>query len=153
MLSDRAPHLDPALLAAANINPVTGLATDYLNHFNEVAMLVDMVESMPEVVEDILAWRPRSYGDHFHVTGFRDKDLAIEAYEAADAELRAAFEAACDLIADDILDLQEAIHANRPVDSSARAASLYASIAQAGRFIEGGGETHTDQADIDALFD
>jgi hypothetical protein len=28
-----------AVLKAANINPKTGLATDYLNHFNEAIML------------------------------------------------------------------------------------------------------------------
>jgi len=27
-------------LVAANINPATGLATDYLNHFNEITMLI-----------------------------------------------------------------------------------------------------------------
>ena len=30
-------------LADANINPVTGLATDYLNHFNEAIMLLEML--------------------------------------------------------------------------------------------------------------
>ncbi|MDP3655070.1 MAG: hypothetical protein Q8R67_25705, partial [Rhodoferax sp.] len=35
-----------ALLRAANINPRTGLATDYLNHFNEAIMLLEMVPDM-----------------------------------------------------------------------------------------------------------
>ena len=33
------PALDPARLAAANINPKTGLASDYLNHFSEAIMI------------------------------------------------------------------------------------------------------------------
>ncbi|MEO8318885.1 MAG: hypothetical protein ABI561_11235, partial [Bradyrhizobium sp.] len=37
-----------AQLKAANINPRTGLATDYLNHFNEAIMLLEMVPDMPE---------------------------------------------------------------------------------------------------------
>ena len=41
-----------ALLSAANINPRTGLATDYLNHFNEAVMLLEMVPDMPECAED-----------------------------------------------------------------------------------------------------
>lgn len=35
-------------LRVANINPRTGLATDYLNHFNEAVMLLEMVPDMPE---------------------------------------------------------------------------------------------------------
>ena len=57
--------LDKEMLADANINPDTGLATDYLNHYNEVAMLIDMLESMPDVAEDILDWRPITYAEHF----------------------------------------------------------------------------------------
>ena len=49
------------LLAEANINPVTGLSTDYLNHFNEAVMLLEMIPVMPECGEDLAAWRPLSY--------------------------------------------------------------------------------------------
>ena len=45
-----------AELTAANINPRTGLATDYLNHFNEAIMLLDMIPDMPECAEDFLTW-------------------------------------------------------------------------------------------------
>lgn len=72
-------------LAGANICPDTGFGTDHLNSFNEVAMLVDMLEGMPEMADDILAWRPRRDQDHFHVKGFREEDLAAAAFEAADA--------------------------------------------------------------------
>src|SRR5262249_33673402 len=50
-----------ARLRAANINPRTGLATDYLNHFNEAIMLLEMIPDMPECAEDFLSWRPLSY--------------------------------------------------------------------------------------------
>ena len=53
--------LDPARLAAANINPKTGLASDYLNHFNEAIMLLEMLASCPECVDDFRAWKPMSY--------------------------------------------------------------------------------------------
>lgn len=147
---------DPALLAAANICPATGLATDYLNHFNEVAMLVDMVGTMPEMVEEILAWRPRSYRDHFHVTGFRERDLAVEAYEAADPEVRRGFDDACDAIAEAILRLQDDLTAGRfdDADAPVRAGELYDLIAMANAHILGGeAGGGGDQADIDALFD
>ena len=54
-----------AQLRAANINPRTGLATDYLNHFNEAIMLLEMVPDMPECAEDFLSWQPLSYAEHF----------------------------------------------------------------------------------------
>ncbi|HMH63198.1 MAG TPA: hypothetical protein VK561_18210, partial [Bradyrhizobium sp.] len=66
-----------AQLRAANINPRTGLATDYLNHFNEAIMLLEMVPDMPECAEDFLAWQPLSYGEHFTASHFKARDLAI----------------------------------------------------------------------------
>jgi hypothetical protein len=64
-----------------NIDPQTLLATDYLNHFNEIVMLLDMVPDIPECYEDAVAWQPKSYQDHFRDSQFRDKELAVEAYE------------------------------------------------------------------------
>jgi hypothetical protein len=81
-----------AQLKAANINPRTGLATDYLNHFNEAIMLLEMVPDMPECAEDFLAWAPLSYAEHFVASNFKDRDLAIEAYEMAEPSIRAEFD-------------------------------------------------------------
>ena len=71
-------------LRAANINPRTGLATDYLNHFNEAIMLLEMIPDMPECAEDFLGWHPLSYREHFIASNFKGRELAIEAYDAAD---------------------------------------------------------------------
>src|SRR5947208_13389129 len=79
-------------LRAANINPRTGLATDYLNHFNEAIMLLEMIPDMPECAEDFLTWCPLSYCEHFMASNFKARDLAIEAYEAADARVRIEFD-------------------------------------------------------------
>jgi hypothetical protein len=76
-----------AMLRAANINPRTGLATDYLNHFNEAIMLLEMVPDMPECAEDFLTWTPLSYAEHFWASNFKARDLAIEAYELSDAKV------------------------------------------------------------------
>lgn len=81
-----------AQLKAANINPRTGLATDYLNHFNEAIMLLEMVPDMPECAEDFLAWAPLSYAQHFVASNFKDRDLAIEAYEMAEPSIRSEFD-------------------------------------------------------------
>jgi len=72
-----------ARLAGTNIDETTFLATDYLNHFNEIVMLLDMVPDMPDIFEEASAWRPKDYCDHFRDSAFSDKDLAIAAYEAA----------------------------------------------------------------------
>jgi hypothetical protein len=102
MTSTAPPRPDPrtgpkqaacaAQLRAANINPRTGLATDYLNHFNEAIMLLEMIPDMPECSEDFLAWQPLSYSEHFTASNFKARDLAIEAYEAADTKIRAEFD-------------------------------------------------------------
>jgi hypothetical protein len=79
-------------LRAANINPRTGLATDYLNHFNEAVMLLEMVPDIPECAEDFLGWRPLSYAEHFAVSNFKARDLAIESYNSADVRIRTEFD-------------------------------------------------------------
>lgn len=94
--SESEPGLDDevriAQLRAANINPRTGLATDYLNHFNEAIMLLEMIPDMPECAEDFLGWRPLSYAEHFAASSFKARDLAIAAYESANTGIRAEFD-------------------------------------------------------------
>src|SRR4030095_15789645 len=78
------PAFDPARLAAANIYPKTGLATDYLNHFNEAIMLLDLLPQMPECIVELIGWEPLTYEEHFHASHFKDRELAVSAYEAAE---------------------------------------------------------------------
>ena len=80
--------LDPARLDGTNINPVTLLATDYLNHFNEAIMLLELLPSAPECKEDFLRWRPMTYCEHFAASRFKHRDLAIAAYEVSDPAYR-----------------------------------------------------------------
>jgi hypothetical protein len=81
-----------ARLRAANINPRTGLATDYLNHFNEAIMLLEMIPDIPGCAEDFLLWYPLSYREHFTASNFKARDLAIEAYDSADEHIRTEFD-------------------------------------------------------------
>src|ERR1700704_5193229 len=81
-----------AELRAANINPRTGLATDYLNHFNEAIMLLEMIPDMPDCAEDFLLWYPLSYREHFIASNFRARELAITAYDSADPKIRGEFD-------------------------------------------------------------
>lgn len=88
-VSDDTFDLDAGLrLSDANINPATGLATDYLNRFSEAVMLLDMLSICPEFRADFLAWEPMSYREHFRASHFKTRDLAIAAYDTADPNLR-----------------------------------------------------------------
>ncbi|MDR3517050.1 MAG: hypothetical protein P4M00_14650 [Azospirillaceae bacterium] len=75
-----------------NISEKTLLATDFLNHFNEIVMLVEMVPDMPEMIEDCRMWEPKGYQDHFRQSGFSDKELAIAAYEHVPSKFKVPFE-------------------------------------------------------------
>ena len=75
-----------------NINEATLLATDYLNHFNEIVMTLEMVPMMPEILEEAKEWQPKSYKDHFRDSTIADKDLAVEAYDHVPAAFRDPFE-------------------------------------------------------------
>ncbi len=80
------------LVKGKNINPETLLATDYLNHFNEIFMLLDMVPTMPACIDDAKAWAPKSYEQHFQDSVFTDKALAILAYQNAPPQFREPFD-------------------------------------------------------------
>jgi len=81
-----------ARLEGTNISSQTFLATDYLNHFNEVVMLLGMLGDMPEMFEDVAAWGPKSYAEHFRGSSFSDRDLAVAAYEIAPERYRRPFD-------------------------------------------------------------
>jgi hypothetical protein len=92
-MQDEAADAGAPRLADANINPATGLATDYLNHFNEAVMLLEMMPDAPECLDDFLGWRPMSYREHFVASHFKGRDMAIAAYDAADPVLRESLDA------------------------------------------------------------
>lgn len=81
-----------AKVAGSNLDPQTFLATDYLNHFNEVVMLIEMIPDMPEILEDAKEWRPKAYKDHFRDSTIADREIAIEAYDAVPDVYKTSFE-------------------------------------------------------------
>jgi hypothetical protein len=90
--ADAAPTASAAELSAANINPRTGLATDYLNHFNEAIMLLELIPDMPDCYELFLEWQPLTYAEHFIKSNFKARDLAIAAYNSARPSVRTEFD-------------------------------------------------------------
>lgn len=132
------PPLDAARLKAANINPATGLATDYLNHYNEVAMTIASLADAPDMRDDVLAWRPLGYPAHFLHTGFAERGLAIAAYIAAPRDVKAKFLATRAELDDCVAGLQRRLADEETSAASEDAAAIFASIARLGGVINGG---------------
>jgi hypothetical protein len=71
------------LVRGTTINDETLLSTDYLNHYNELVMMLEMVPDMPDMLEEAVAWQPKTYQEHFRDSAFQHRDLAVWAYENA----------------------------------------------------------------------
>jgi len=144
--------LSPAALAAANINPTTRLATDYLNHFNEAIMLLEMIPDMPECADDFLVWEPLSYPEHFLHSNFKARDLAIAAYDSADPEIRARFDGLCDTLTSILSAIRDAMsEATQPATRIRLAEQatgwLKPLVIQAGGVINGASEAQAEEAE------
>jgi hypothetical protein len=74
------------------INPDTLLATDYMNHFNEVMMLVEMLPDMPDMLPDCVGWQSKTYPEHFIQIGLDYGPLAAEAYRHVPSSIKVPFE-------------------------------------------------------------
>lgn len=147
------------LVEGTNINCRTLLATDYLNHFNEIIMLIEMISDMPECIEDIAAWTPKSYQDHFRDSGFSDGELAVAAYDYVPAQYRTPFERLINQLDALVLQVAAKLVAASAAEDQAEiaAAALFGPelrllAEKAGAIINGETEA-TDQADIDAMLD
>ncbi|MDP2699708.1 hypothetical protein [Thalassospira sp.] len=140
-----------------NISSASLLATDYLNHFNEIVMLLEMVPDMPDMIEDCKEWAPKSYQDHFRDSGFSDRELAIAAYDHVPEKYRRPFEETVDhmnaIVARATDQLEVAIENGPPeqVQLTARAATgaLQRFMDVASAIIHGSAKTMS-QDEIDA---
>jgi hypothetical protein len=173
-MSVAAPHLsvtevsapfsdrDVVEIAQSNINPTTGLATDYLNHFNEAIMLLETSVDAPDFLEDFLEWRPVSYCDHFNASRLKDRDIALLAYATADPNARHCLETLADTMNTILMAVREAVQSELPPAFRARITKravgwLKPLVARAGAVINGGGtfgrtgNADTPQAAVDAL--
>ena len=108
-----------------NINQKTLLATDYLNHFNEVIMLLEMLPTAPaELAAELANWQHETYEEHFTHSGFREKDLAIAAYKHAPADIRHAFDSVTDDLSRDLSTLLRDVMSKVEANDQAALAEL-----------------------------
>ena len=157
--------IDAERLAAANINPKTRLASDYLNHFNEAIMLLDLLPSMPECIVELIGWEPMDYEEPFANSHFKDKELAIAAYDAADPIARVRLEELADTMNALLVATCEAFQRRASLEAAnvvaaETAARLKPMIARAGAVINGYDiatsedmTTGEQQAVVDALLE
>lgn len=171
---------EPAALARANINPTSLLATDYLNHFNEAVMLIELVPDMPDMLDDAKHWRPKDYKQHFHDSNFASKKLVCAAYDRAPPRFRIPFDLTVRAINRRLLQTVAELEARLAEGGASesfdalvveRCASLKHLISVAGSIVNGGeahvmratataepepvvddAENTLSQDDIDALF-
>ena len=158
------------------VNTDTLLATDYLNHFNEVIMQVEMLADMPDWIDELLEWTPKSYEQHFEDSSLPDKAQIIEAYHHAPALFREALQIEVDTLVDLVSETLQlaAIHMAQGAPENLRplvqefSAQAETSMTNMRKVIAGGAKAvgHTadkalepeeaevmDQSAIDALFD
>lgn len=162
------------LVEGTTINSKTLLATDYLNHFNEMVMSLDMLLDMPEMMEEARTWKPKSYETHFKDSVFPEKDLAVWAFEQAPLAFRKPFDKLIAAMNDQVAlrqrQIEEGIEKGEEellrVVAGLASSELQAMISKASAIIHGNISTEENkadeevpgsetmiQADIDSLFD
>jgi len=158
-MSDSVYQSYQSLVRDTTIHNVTLLSTDYLNHFNEVVMLLEIVPDMPEMFEDVKDWQPKTYQEHFRDSQFTSRDLAVEAFDFSPPEYREPFDQVIEQLNTMIVGAIVAIDAVISVDDAERLAlavndiamALRSRIDRAGAIINGSAD-RIDQDGVDAIF-
>ncbi len=105
--------------AAALVNPASGIANDYLNHFNEILLLIENLPALlPEMIDEILAWGPVGYREYFTNSPLPGNKKTLEIYNTLDEEFRKDFEMMINILDDIILESIAVIKAARRPDGT-----------------------------------
>jgi hypothetical protein len=105
--------------ASALVNPASGIANDYLNHFNEILLLIENLPALlPEMIDEILAWKPVSYREYFTNSPLPGSAETLEIYDTLDEDFRADFETMVQWLDKIILESIELIRARRRPDGT-----------------------------------
>jgi len=86
-------------------------------------MLLEMVVDVPDCLDMVSDWRPKSYQEHFRDSGFSDKNLAIRAYDHVPSCFLTPFEQTVECL-------------NHEIRSTIAHAASHADTAKANRFRE-----------------
>ena len=151
--SDWCVRPDDGALLLANVNLESGLATDFLNLFNEYIMLAELVED-GSMDHDVLSdWLPIDYETHFARSGFEGAQTVLDCFRSLSCDVRHHFDAAVNVLIGFILEHQET--ASPPIglmDDIKHNRDIVAAIISEPVSVNSD-ETEDTQAAIDALFD
>ncbi len=143
-----------------SINEQTLLATDYLNLFNEVLMILEMISDVPEIIERAREWRPKTYAQHFQDSNLSDGDLIVAAYEQSPSKYRVPFDETVaelnSMVEDGIRDIENAVATGATTLVKAVSENVVAGLRQAMEKANGiihGAVPTMAQDEIDKLFD
>lgn len=96
-------------LQGTTLNTATMMGTDYLNHFNEAIMILEMLPAMPEGIQDLAAWHPLTYPEHFRRSRLPYAPLAVLAFDAAPETCRRALDLVVERMNAQLLDAIDAV--------------------------------------------
>jgi hypothetical protein len=143
------------------INPATGLSTDYLNHFAEVVMILEMSSASPECLNDLRTWQPKTYVEHFATSHFSNREQVIAAYRAAKPSVRESIDGAASVLNDALIKTRDIVLRQRAKPDTAKAVQWALSwlkplIGRTAAVINGTGvnalQGQGSQAAVDAIF-
>jgi len=140
-------------LRAANVNPDTLLATDFLNLFNEYIMLAELVAD-GSMEHDVLGdWLPIDYETHFLRSGFAGATIVLAAYRSMDCDTRQKFEEGVGALIASIMAHQECSNTAPELIETIKLQRDMVAASINSPAITDSAKCENTQADIDALFD
>ena len=149
-----------------NINEKTFLASDYLNQFHELVMLLEALPVDPATfAADLNQWHAVDYEEHFNRSKLSNKELAVAAYRRAPEKVREQFDSAVARLQGEALRLVAAVgqaldrQSDLEMTCSGAASRLRVLIDDANAIANGylseednGKRTKASQITIDTLF-
>jgi hypothetical protein len=142
----------------AGLGSHSGLSTDYLNHYSEILMLIEMASEDESIVAEIAGWQPIGYREYFLKSPLRHAASALAAYDRLGTEPRAAFarqmEALDKLTQAAILALQPPCHRqNVLLIAEAIGPAIRRQIDRAAAFLNSGRCVPRESDDTQAIID
>ena len=117
--------------ASALVNPASGIANDYMNHFNEILLMIENLPALlPEMVDELLAWKPVSYRAYFESSPLPGSKETLEIYNALDEDFQRDFESMIELLDKIIMESISVIAAHRRDDGTIEAEEIEETCAQ-----------------------
>lgn len=108
--------------ASALVNPASGVANDYMNHFNEILLMIENLPALlPEMVDEMLAWRPVSYRAYFESSPLPGSVEVLEIYDSLEEDFRRDFESMVELLDKIIMESIAVISTHRRDDGTIEA--------------------------------